>query len=145
MASAKEVFLASLLGGIQGATSGYTGEQKNQRDYALKKLEIQKPPSDIESLKYVEPGFDDLDETAKRERLHQFKAASAGVDVSITPSGDVNKRPISGPQPTTTQEYKTAKNRVTTAEAAGRTPSPTDVGIVTKYEQGTKKDGGGSW
>ena len=134
MGRTKEILLASLLGGVGGGTNQYLTEGNRQREYALKKLEALKPPSEIESLRYVEPGFDSLPERDKRQRLVDYKTAGAGVKVTINDGGGTNKAPLTGPQPTTTQEFKNASKREEDRRRKGLPSDPTDAAIVNKYK-----------
>lgn len=117
MASAKQILLASLLGGVSGGTNQYLTEKKNQQEYALKRLEAGKPPSDIQSLKYIEPGFDDLPTNDKRQRYLDAKTAASGTTVRVGPSGDISKTPPpSTTPPSTTDRILSAHEREVRAE-----------------------------
>lgn len=137
MGSAKNVILSSLLGAVSGGANKYLDENKNQREYALKRLEILKPPSEIESLKYVEPGFDNLSEEDRRKRLLQYKSAGAGLDVDVTSSGDVSKRTLNPRAATRNEDFKAASRREQLRKQSGRSSDPTDAAIVEAGPAGT--------
>lgn len=115
---AGKIFLSAMLGGVKGGAEGYSGEADKQRDYALKQLEINKPPSEIQSLRSIYPDFDENQE-AKETRALNYRAAGAGVDYKMPNAlgGAPIKRPLNpqlAPEMTFAEKAALAKGKLKT-------------------------------
>ncbi len=148
MPSKKEIILASILGGVGSGANEYLTEGNKQREYALKKLEVEKPPSEIESLKYVYPNWDkDTSDAAKMSPAEQQKAllgyrsAGSGFDYEMPKSGGGPvKEPVQDRSQTEIEAFTAASRREEARARAGKPSDPTDSAIVNKYKG--KKSGG---
>lgn len=124
---AGKIFLSAMLGGVKGGAEGYSGEADKQRDYALKQLEINKPPSEIQSLRSIYPDFD-TNQDDKEARALNYRAAGAGVEYKMpnTKGGKIKKIDLSPPpdkKEITQQDFLEAQTAISKAKSLGL-PAP---------------------